>query len=361
MPTEAMASPAAARPPRAAWRSDVRSVRVLRFALGVTASSLLAFVVQWPLFFLTPVLAAFFLSLPLPAPGGWIAVKLFWHILAAFGIGLIFSQFLIVYPLVFVPLLALGLFHSYYRLNRGGSVLFAIMTIIAILLLPMLSLSHQAVSGGVANWFLVSAGLAVLVYLAAHRLLPDPPGTPGLPPGRGFKPVYSPPAARAALKSTLAVMPIALVFFTLQLTGDMLVLIFAAIFSLSPQAAKGREAGIKSLTSTLIGGAAATLFYWLLVGAPSLGFFAALLGVTTLVFGAGIFSGKPYAKYMGSAMSAVLVLMGGMMGDDANFADDLTTRITLIGLATLWVVGALSLLDHLLDPPAPPTAQETTP
>jgi len=350
MSTEAVASsprPAAG----ARWRSDARIVRTLRFGLGVWVSSLLAFVFQWPLFFLTPVLAAFFLSLPLPAPTGWNAVRLFWHIVAAFAIGLVFSQFLLPYPMVFVVLLGLALFHSYYRLNRGGSVLFAIMSLIALLLLPMLALSHQAVSEGTANWFIFSAGLAVLTYLLAHELLPDPGNTRGLPPGRGFNPAYSPPAARAALKSTLAVMPIALLFLTLQLTGEILVMIFAAIFSLSPQAAKGREAGLKSLTSTFIGGGVSLLFYALIVAVPSIWFFAVLLAITTLGFGAAIFSGRPYAKYMASAMIAVLILIGGAMGEDVDFADKLVTRIVLIGLATLWVVTALSLLERWLDRP----------
>jgi uncharacterized membrane protein YccC len=355
MSTEAVASlprPAS----RARWRSDARIVRTLRFALGVWAASLLAFVVQWPLFFLTPVLAAFFLSLPLPAPTGWNAVRVFWQIVAAFALGLVFSQFLLAYPMVFLVALGLALFHSYYRLNRGGSVLFAVVSLIALLLLPMLALSHQAVSEGAANWFVVSAGLAVLTYLLAHRLLPDPDGTRGLPPGRGFKPDYSPPAARAALKSTLAVMPIALLFLTMQLTGEILVMIFAAIFSLSPQAAKGREAGLNSLTSTLIGGGVAVLLYALIVAVPSIWFFAVLLAITVLGFGAAIFSGRPYAKYMASAMIAVLILIGGAMGEDVDFADKLATRIVLIGLATLWVVGALRLLEHWLDRPATETA-----
>lgn len=355
MSTEAVASPS--QPAAGArWRSDAKIVRTLRFGLGVWASSLLAFVFQWPLFFLTPVLAAFFLSLPLPAPTGWNAVRLFWHIVVAFAIGLVFSQFLLAYPMVFVVALSLALFHTYYRLNRGGSVLFAIMSLIALLLLPMLALSHQAVSEGTANWFIFSAGLAVVTYLLAHELLPDPCGTRGLPPGRGFKPAYSPPAAQAALKSTLAVMPIALLFLTLQLTDEILVMIFAAIFSLSPQAAKGREAGLKSLTSTFIGGVS-VLFHALIVAVPSIWFLALLLAITTLGFGAAIFSERPYAKYMASAMIAVLILIGGAMGEDVDFADKLVTRIVLIGLAALWVVSALSLLERWLDRPVAETAE----
>ncbi len=58
-----------------------------------------------------------------------------------------------VYPMVFAVALGLALFHSYYRRNRGGSPLFALMSLTALLLLPMLAQSHQALSEGVANWF----------------------------------------------------------------------------------------------------------------------------------------------------------------------------------------------------------------
>jgi len=52
---------------------------------------------------------------------------------------------------------------------------------------------------------------------------------------------------------------------------------------------------------------------------------------------------------MASAMTAVLILIGGAMGEDVDFADKLATPIVLIGLATLWVVYALRALEHWLD------------
>lgn len=88
-------------------------------------------------------------SQPWPSNHAWSARE----ILAAFARGLVFSQFLMVYPMVFAVALGLALFHSYYRRNRGGSPLFALMSLTALLLLPMLAQSHQALSEGVANWF----------------------------------------------------------------------------------------------------------------------------------------------------------------------------------------------------------------
>lgn len=107
---------------RPTWRGDLRRVRILRYALGVTAASAVAFAIQWPLFFLTPVFAAFFLSLPLPSPSFGQGLELIGHILLAFLLGLVFTLFLLPYPLVYALILGLVLFHIYYLANRGGSI-----------------------------------------------------------------------------------------------------------------------------------------------------------------------------------------------------------------------------------------------
>ena len=53
---------------RGRWTNDLRTMRVLRFALGVTTAIAIAFAYEWPLSFLTPVFVAVFVALPLPAP-----------------------------------------------------------------------------------------------------------------------------------------------------------------------------------------------------------------------------------------------------------------------------------------------------
>jgi len=335
-------------PTKSVWRSDLRRVRIVRYAVGVTTASAAAFAIQWPLFFLTPVFAAVFLSLPLPSPTIRQSLDLVGHILIAFLLGLVFTLFLMPYTLAYVLVLGLVLFHIYYLVNRGGSIMLALMSLIAVLILPMLALEHDALATSFTLYFVLSSALAVLTYLLAHRLFPDPVVAGSLPKGAGFQRGYSKPAAVSALKSTVAVLPIAVLFMVMGWSGQILIMVFAAIFSLSPQASKEQAAGIKSLTSTLIGGIAAVVFYWLIVAVPEFHFFIALLFLTALIFGSAIFSGGPVAQYLPSAFVAVLILIGGSMGDDVDFAGKLVMRIVLIGLATLYVVAALAVLDRFL-------------
>ena len=339
----------AVRPRRAAWLSwtrDLQTARVLRFAFGVTAAVAISFAFAWPLFFLTPVLATVFLSLPMPAPNARQVVDLLVQALAAMLLGLGFTLFLQPYPLIFVPLLGLVLFHIYYLINRGGSMWLVLMALISVLILPVLGNTGGQLPTAFAAWFAWSCALAIGLYAFAHQLFPDPRGGPSRPPRKTRTRAYVPQAADAALKSTAVILPLAVLFITINLASQILVLVMAAIFSLMPDLTKGWKAGAKSLISTLIGGVTALVLYWSIVAVPEFHFFVALFFLTTLIFGAAIFSGNSNASYMSSAATTVIVLIGSVMGDDVNFTSVFVTRLALIFAATLYVVTALRLLEH---------------
>jgi uncharacterized membrane protein YccC len=125
----------------------------------------------------------------------------------------------------------------------------------------------------------------------------------------------------------------------------MLVMIFAALFILKPELSAGREAGMNSLISTLLGGVLAWLFFWLIVAVPEYHFYVALMFLTALYIGMNVFSGKPTAKYYNSALIALLILVNGSMGEGAEFTEKFIMRIILITLAVVYIVAALRLLD----------------
>ena len=332
-----------------AWLREVAddpvSIRIIRLALGVTISVALAYGIEWPLAFLFPVLTAVFLSLPLPMPSLAGGLRNMLHSLLAFGIGLVFSLFFINYPLAYLMMLGLVLFQLYYYLNRGGSFWFTLMSMIAILLLPMLANTAEGLAAGLALGFIGTSWLTMIMVWIAHLLVPDPIHGK-LPPRPGFQPGYSAVAAKAALKSTLVIFPLASLFIIFDLMDFLLVMIFSAIFILKPELSKGREAGQNSLISTVLGGLVAWIFYWLIVAVPQYHFFIVLMFFTTLLFGMNIFSAKPTAKYYGSALSALLVLINGSMSADADFSALFLQRITLIVLAVVYIIAALKVLDR---------------
>ena len=344
MSTEAAKKPISLKSRLRALGQDQTSVRILRYAFGVTLSAALAYGIAWPLSFLLPVLVSFMLSLPLPMPPLARGLRNMWYTLVAFGFGLLFALFFLQFPLAFLLLLGFVMYQLYYYLNRGGSLWLTLMSILAILLLSMLGNSHEGLASGVSLNFIWTGWLTIVVVWVSYMLVPDPEETP-FPQAPGFQPGYAQPAAEAALKSTVVILPLASLFFLFDLTSYMLVMIFAALFILKPELSAGREAGMNSLVSTLLGGAFAWVFYWLIVAVPEFWFYVALMALTALYFGTQVFSGKPTAKYYNSALIALLILVNGSMGEGSEFAENFIMRVILITLAVTYIVTALRVLD----------------
>jgi len=229
------------------------------------------------------------------------------------------------------------------------------MSLLAVLILPLVSVQHPALALVFAPSFAWSGVLAIILVSLAYGLFPDPPSERPGPAAGGFQPGYSNAAALNAMKSTVAILPLVTLFIAFGWTSQLLIMMFAAIFSLSPEFSKGQAAAVKSLTSTLIGGLAALVFFWLIVAVPEFHFFIALMLLTTLMFGTGIFSDAPLAKYLPSAVTALIILLGSSMGEDVNITDKFIVRVILIGAAALYVVAVLSVLDHFWPRKSPGT------
>jgi len=326
--------------------NDVTAMRVLRFAFGVTFACALAYGINWPLSFLMPVFTALILAMPLPKPSIKASFKNMMSTLKAFIIGLAFSLFFLQYPIVYLLALALILFHLYYYLNRGGSFWFTLMSMIAILVLPMIANTNEGLAIGFSVGFVYSSWLTIAMIWLAHFFFPDPNFT-HFPVKPKYSNTYSKFAAQNALKSTLVVFPIAAVFISYSLSDYLLVMVFSALFILKPDLAEGKEAGKNSLLSTLLGGIFACIFYWLIVAVPQFNFYLLLLFATALFFGRHIFSGSSMAKYYSSGFIALLVIVNSAMSADSNFSEILSQRVLLICSAIFYIVCALKLLERL--------------
>jgi len=294
----------------------------------------------------------------LPIPSLATGLRNMLHTLMAFGLGLVFALSLLRFPLVYILMLGLVMYHLYYYLNRGGSLWFTLMGVLAVLLLSMLGNSHEGLAAGVSLNFVWTCWLTMVMVWLAYLLVPDPQAAP-YPQAPGFQPGYSRPAAEAALRSTLVILPLATLFFTLGLVSYMLVMIFAALFILRPELSAGKQAGMNSLVSTLLGGFFAWVFYWLIVAVPEYYFYVVLMFLTALFFGINVFSERPTAKYYNSALIALLILVNGSLGEGAAFTEKFIMRVILITLAVVYIVTALKVLDRFW--PAEQTDQALKP
>ncbi len=326
--------------------NEQRSVRVIRFAVGVTLAMAIALGIDWPLAFLMPVFTAVILAMPMPAPSIKSGLTNMLYTMIAFGIAVVFTLFLLPYPLLYIPLLGLALFQIFYLLNRGGSFWFVLMSIIAILILPLLGKINEALAFGFALGFVWSSWLTVVMVWLAYMLLPDPISASPLPARPGFQRGYSQAAALAALKSTVVVLPLLIFFIAFDWTDQLLVMVFAAIFSLSADNTKSKAAGMASIKSTLIGGLSAGVYYALIVAVPEFYFFLTVMLFATLIYGQIIFSSKSYAKYYASAFTAMFILINSSVAENEDFTSNFLLRVFFILLATLYVVISFMVLER---------------
>ncbi|CAM2970544.1 DUF2955 domain-containing protein [Vibrio rarus] len=326
---------------------DGTRVRQLRFAVGVSASAALAYTFNWPLSFLFPIFSTLLLSMPIGQMNPKQLIDALFNTVKGFCFGLVFSVVLIKFPVIFLMLMFLSLFYIYYYLNRGGSFWLTLMMMLSILILPMLTSMSEGLAIGFSLGFVGSAWAALLFVFVMYYFIPDKELTP-FPDSASFSKVYSPIAAQLAFKSTLVVFPIVAFCIIYARIDLLLTMIFAALFTLKPELSAGKQAGINSLISTMLGGVIAFAFYWGLVAVPLFQFFIILLFGITLYVGRNIFSSNPRGKYYSSAMTCIIVLINGNMGADSDFISALISRILFISLAVLYIILALRVVDAFI-------------
>jgi hypothetical protein len=306
----------------------------------------------WSLSFLTPVLALSFFASPAPRPSLKNGVTFVAVIGAACLVGLVVGERLIVYPFVFVPFLGLVLFRLFFAKSGGAPPLLITWLLIAVLIIPLIVLQSPDLARWLTAGIFTGASMTILVVWLSYGLFPDPPGI--FPEGAQGKTAAAPPPTEQRLRdaalSTAVVMPIVLLFYSLEFLNSILIMVFVAILSMQPGFAKNFKAGAALILGNVIGGAAAIVFYNLLVVVPEFFFLIVLTFLAGLLFGARVFSGKPTAPLYGMAFSTVVLVIGSVTSGDGEAGAKVYSRIIQIMIAVAYVVVAFGIVEKLFKP-----------
>jgi hypothetical protein len=331
------------------------SLRVFRYAVGSTLAMAIAMGVDWQLSFLAPVLALSFLGTPTPRPTVREGVAFLATIGLACFAGLLLARYLLPYPLVFLPFVGLVLFRLFHAKESGAPALLVTWMIIALLAIPLLAMTSAALANLVALGIVFGAAVTLGIVWLTYGLLPDPPGThdgvtasapTGAPP-----PTSAAERLRSATLSTAVVCPLFVAFYLFQWTGALLILIFVALLSMQPAFAKNFKVGGAMVIGNVIGGAAAIVFYELLVVSPLYELLILLTLLGGLFFGARVFSGEKTAPLYGMAFSTVLLIIGSTTTSTSSGAEGkVYMRVLQIMVAVVYVVTAFGVLDRFVRP-----------
>jgi len=329
--------------------TDPNVIRILRFTFGVTLSIAASFVFAWPLFFVTPIFVAKFLGSPAPCPNFRAGLVVTMVIAIGCGVGLVITYFTIHYPIVCVLIIAILLFHIFYANVRGVSPLIVAFLTIGVTAIPLMGMESFSLATGIAGGLMLSGGLAFVFVWIAHGFIPDRViDTPASVAPVAHPVMSAHEQVRSAAISTLVVLPVVIVFFTLKMTDMLLVMIFIAMLAQQPDVKTGAKGSMGLIIGNTAGGIAAIFFYNLLVAVPNFLFLILLAALFGLLFGERIFSGKPMAGLYATAFSTVILLVGSTTGDLGGDAESkFYTRIIQIIMAGAYIVGAFLLLELL--------------
>jgi len=337
---------------------DIRSLRILRLALGTGLAIWFSQAIAWPLSFIAPVIATVLLGQP--APGLPLKQGVVLTILAAVALyaSLMLLPFIEHFRLAGVLLLGLALFLTFYFTAKGGQQIIGVLFTMGIAVATgvgtvSIDAVLMVVNGAIAG---IAAGL-VFVWIA-YWLLPDSratgPTNAPQPPAAGDIDLAD--ARHSAFRALVVVFPVALLFL-LSSASTALIPVMIKVAAMGQQATHDntRRAARSLLASTFWGGVAAVIGWQVLSVHPSLMQYALLVGLAGLVFGRRIFRGTgldPEAETWSYAYLTMIVILApavldGAMGDAAGvkFVD----RLFMFVLATLYAVAAVIVFDAFSD------------
>jgi hypothetical protein len=319
---------------------------VLRLAIGLGLSVLIAYGLALPVPFVVCVMAVLLLCKPGPPIPFLKGAVMALVIAALLVVGVLMVPILENYAVSGVVLTSVLLYAVLFAGARSANPL-TIFLVIALTFIPVAGVADQALTTVLSVAVGLGLGTGVLVNGVSHAFFPD---APGLAKIAAAPATVSPETARwNALQATLVVMPV----FVLALTNPAFYL--AAIMktvTLGQQAGStnARSAGRELVGSTLMGAWMAALVWFGLLLRPNLWMLMLWMVAAALWAGAKLFGIKPTSfppSFWSNALVTMLILLGPAIEDAAVGKDVYSASATRVALfvgvalyawATVWAL-----------------------
>ncbi len=320
------------------------SIPVVRYVVGISFILLVSSLMGYPLAYLTTVLALGYIA---PGAKPLTLKQGFNFILVLILINLItfaFSSFFKDYPLVFMPLLCLGVLWIYYTNKLPQMVkLFAI---VSIFLIPLMSLEPTGVSAFVAISLVLNAFMAISLTQLVFKIFPwSSADEIFVKTKEQAANISEYERFKYARNILFILLPVLLLFFIFKLSGGLLILIFIGILSMSPALANVKV-GKFMIIANILGGLFAIIGYQLLVFVPMLPFMILITLLIGFVFGSKLFSDSKLAPIFGTGFSTFLLILGSVTSSDDEAGSAVWSRLIQIAVAVIYVVIAFGILHY---------------
>jgi hypothetical protein len=323
---------------------EISDIKALRFALGLTLATAIAFGIAWPISFLSVLLVGKLLSTDKPylslSEGMGLLVIIS---ISMFG-GLLLALVLLQYPSAFMMTLTLILLRIYYLGTRGAAPVLIIMMLIGFTVIPMLGLQSMTLAYEAVLALIFSTAVALTIAYIAYALVPG--GTITASQNREKKPHGD---VASAVKSTVVVLPLLLYIYLGNRSDAILMLVFVSILSQNTEFETGVKTGLGLVTGNLIGGAFGIVIYNVLVAVPSFVFFILLMSSVWLFFSQQVFLKNTKGVLFGIAMSTIIVVLSGAFGYSSSDASNTVyIRILQLIMVAVYIAMSFSIINSLM-------------
>jgi hypothetical protein len=260
------------------------------------------------------------------------------------GLAVIFSSLFLEYPLVFMPLLLLALLWIYY--TDSLPLMIKLFSLISLVIIPYVSINSTAIGAFIAVRLVFNAFMAVALTQVVFFLIPLTEADRAFEKEKGQAEKQDERSRFDYAGKIIVILgPVLLLFYLFQ-WSSVLVLTFIAILSVSP-ALSNPKVGMGMIIANILGGLFGILAYRILVIAPN---FTLMLLVTLsvgMIFGSRLFSDHRMASIYGSGFSTFLLILGSVTSSDAEAGSKVWSRVIQIGVAVIYVVVAMRLLNRI--------------
>jgi len=321
------------------------SIPMLRYVVGSSFIVAVTALMNYDLAYLTSVLALGYMApgaKPLTFKQGFNFII---TLMLITGLTVVFSELFLDYPLVFMPLLALGLLWLYF--TDKLPVMVKIFLLISLIVIPFVSIDSGAIGTFVAVRLVFNALMAIVLTQIIFLVFPLSDADDIFAKAQKKGSMQSEKERFTyAFQIIIILLPVLLVFYIFKLSSSVLILIFIAILSMSPALANPKV-GMVMIVANVLGGIVAILAYKFLVIVPNFTFMILLTLCVGLLFGSRLFSKHKLAAIYGSGFSTFLLILGSVTASDAEAGDKVWTRVIQIAMAVIYVVVAFGILDRI--------------
>lgn len=320
-------------------RERAEAHALLRYAVGVTASFVVCSALDWQPAFLAPVLTSVLIAnLPMRPP-----LKLALVIVASLALSglamVLLSLTLYHFPVVLFGVVALCTFLVFHWMLSGGPGLPLLLSMIAVGIVPMMTLASPQHAGAVPLMLLRGIATAMVTVWVVYAIWPAPP-----PPRAVAKADVDTEPLATAVAATLAIMPLMLAYLLLTPTHAVPALMGVIIIVSQFQLQRSRWRARAYVVGNIIGGLIGVLAFWLLTMWPSLFTLAVLTFLAALVPGSRIATGADNAMAASIAGIGMLIIFGSSIQEGPASPELWIERVLYYCFAGLFAIGAMELL-----------------